>query len=98
MISYFVRSRVTWRLRIALNVISSNRDELRQPRLLFNGDLNCTLYLWSSCMINSERLEWKWSWGYIKLQRYEIHKVPVILHDILQRESHKPHAPPTTVT
>ena len=49
-------------------------------------------------MINSGRLEGKWSWGYIKLQRYEIHNVPVILHDNLQRESHKPYAPPTTVT
>jgi hypothetical protein len=27
-----------------------------------------------------------------------IHKVPIILHDNLQRESHKPYGPPTSVT
>jgi len=27
-----------------------------------------------------------------------MHKVPVILHDNLQRESHKPYGPPTSVT
>jgi hypothetical protein len=98
MISYFIGLRVTWRLHITLNAISSKRDELRQPRLLFNDDLNCMLYLLSSYMINSGRLEGKWSWGYIKLQRYENHRVPVILHYNLQRESHKPYAPPTRST
>jgi hypothetical protein len=76
----------------------SKRDELRQLRVLFNDDLNFTFYLRSSHMINSGRLEEKWSWGYVRLQRYEIRKFPVILHDNLQSESHKPHAPPNTVT
>ena len=27
-----------------------------------------------------------------------IHKMPLVLHDNLQHESHKPYGPPTTVT
>jgi hypothetical protein len=38
-------------------------------------------------------------WGiHIYIYHYYIHKVPVILHDNLQRESHKPYGPPSSVT
>jgi hypothetical protein len=35
---------------------------------------------------------------WLSIWRYYIYKVSVILHDNLQRESHKPYAPPTWVT
>ena len=44
------------------------------------------------CHINLRSHEQCYIW-----QDY-VHKVPVILYDNLQRESHTPHAPPTTVT
>jgi hypothetical protein len=36
--------------------------------------------------------------AHLLLHQYYNHKVPVILHDKHQHESHHPYGPPTTVT
>ena len=55
-------------------------------------EFHCTFYRASFMLVSTE------STFAHQVQQEHIHKVPVILHDDLQRESHTRYVPPTPVT